>query len=47
MMQLQLAGGSGVMSAYYQPESELSRKVKQIIGAARRYLEGLCTQRRQ
>lgn len=38
-----IAGG-GVMSANYPPESELSRKFKQIIGAARRYLEGfLCS----
>ena len=42
MMQLQLAGVSGVMSANYPPESELSRRVEQIISAARRYLEGLC-----
>lgn len=37
-----IAGG-GVMSANYPPESELSRKFKQIIGAAWRYLEGLCS----
>ena len=41
MMQLSLAG-SGVMSAYYPPESELSRRVKQLIKAARKQLEALC-----
>ncbi|WP_142984816.1 protease FtsH-inhibitory lysogeny factor CIII [Atlantibacter hermannii] len=33
MMHLQLAG-SGVMSAFYPPESELHRKVRQLIRAA-------------
>ncbi|GEM_PF-515306 len=33
MMHLQFAG-SGVMSAYYPPESELHRKVRQLIRAA-------------
>ncbi|NIG74988.1 hypothetical protein F3J34_15470 [Klebsiella sp. Ap-873] len=41
MMQFSLAGG-GVMSAYYPPESELSRRFKQIIKAARKQLEALC-----
>jgi hypothetical protein len=41
MMQLSLSG-SGVMSAYYPPESELSRRFKQIIKAARKQLEALC-----
>lgn len=41
MMQLQHAG-SGVMSAYYPPESELSRRFKQIVKAARKHLEALC-----
>lgn len=36
-----IAGG-GVMSAYYPPESELSRRFKQIIKAARKQLEALC-----
>ena len=34
--------GSGVMSAYYPPESELSRRVKQLIKSAIRQLEALC-----
>lgn len=41
MMQLKLAG-SGVMSAYYPHESELERKVKQLIKAAQKCLEELC-----
>lgn len=41
MMQYRLAG-SGVMSAYYPHESELERKVKQLIKAAQKCLEGLC-----
>lgn len=41
-MNYQLAGSiAGV--AYFPTESELSRKFKQIIGAAWRYLEGLCS----
>lgn len=46
MMQLQLAG-SGVMSANYPPESELSRKVRRLIKAAQKKLEGICTQLKQ
>ncbi|WP_149807226.1 hypothetical protein [Salmonella enterica] len=34
MMHFQLAG-SGVMSAFYPHESELSRRVKQLIRAAK------------
>jgi len=41
MMQLSLAG-SGVMSAYYPPESELHRKVRQLIRAAMCQLRSLC-----
>lgn len=43
MMQLSLAG-SGVMSAYYPTESELSKRVRRLIHAARKHLEGLCHQ---
>lgn len=39
--------GSGIMSAYYPPESELSRRLKQIIKAARKHLEMLCTTHKQ
>lgn len=42
MMHFQLAG-SGVMSAFYPHESELSRRVKQLIRAAKKQLESLCT----
>ncbi|MER5006911.1 hypothetical protein [Atlantibacter hermannii] len=41
MMQLSLAG-SGVMSAYYPPESELHRKFRQLIRAAMCQLRSLC-----
>ncbi|EEW0764073.1 hypothetical protein D0720_002086 [Escherichia albertii] len=41
MMHFQLAG-SGVMSAFYLHESELSRRVKQLIRAAKKQLEALC-----
>lgn len=34
--------GCGVMSAYYPHESELERKVKQLIKAAQKRLEALC-----
>lgn len=45
-MAYQLAGSfAGV--AYFPTESELSRKFKLIAGAARRYLEVLCTQLKQ
>lgn len=40
-MHFQLAG-SGVMSAFYPHESELSRRVKQLIRAAKKQLEALC-----
>lgn len=43
MMQLSLAG-SGVMSAYFPAESELSKRVRRLILAARKHLEGLCHQ---
>ena len=33
---------SGVMSAFYPHESELSRRVKQLIRAAKKQLEALC-----
>lgn len=39
-MHFQLAG-SGVMSAFYPHESELSRRVKQLIRAAKKQLEAL------
>ena len=38
MMQLSYAG-SGVMSAFYPHESELSRRVKQLIRAAKKQLD--------
>nr|DAM64815.1 MAG TPA: CIII protein family protein [Caudoviricetes sp.] len=41
MMQYSLAG-SGVMSAYYPPESELHRKVRQLIHAAMNQWRSLC-----
>lgn len=41
MMHFQLAG-SGVMSAFYPHESELSRRFKQLIRAAKKQLEALC-----
>jgi hypothetical protein len=41
MMHFQLAG-SGVMYAFYPHESELSRRVKQLIRAAKKQLEALC-----
>ncbi|GEG29419.1 phage regulatory protein CIII [Escherichia coli O145:H28] len=41
MMHFQFAG-SGVMSAFYPHESELSRRVKQLIRAAKKQLEALC-----
>lgn len=43
MMHLSLSGG-GIMSAYYQPESELSKRVRRLIRAARKHLEDLCHQ---
>lgn len=43
MMQLSLSG-SGVMSAYFPAESELSKRVRRLIRAARKHLEGLCHQ---
>ncbi|HGU7839895.1 TPA: hypothetical protein ACNBHH_000105 [Escherichia coli] len=44
MMHFQLVG-SGVMSAFYPHESELSRRVKQLIRAAKKQLEALCAMR--
>lgn len=41
MMQLSLAG-SGVMSAFYPAESELSKRVRRLIRAVRKQLEALC-----
>ncbi|MGP6135243.1 hypothetical protein [Enterobacter chuandaensis] len=41
MMHYSLAG-SGVMSAFYPAESELSKRVRRLIRAARKHLEGLC-----
>ncbi|MFS3259607.1 hypothetical protein ACK6R6_11235 [Escherichia coli] len=38
-----ILAGSGVMSAFYPHESELSRRVKQLIRAAKKQLEALCT----
>lgn len=44
-MHFQLAG-SGVMSAFYPHESELSRRVKQLIRAVKKQLEALsCSER--
>lgn len=43
MMHYSLAG-SGVMSAFYPAESELSKRVRRLIRAARKRLEGLCHQ---
>ncbi|EMF5696131.1 hypothetical protein V3954_004601 [Enterobacter roggenkampii] len=43
MMQLSLAG-SGVVSAHHPTESELSKRVRRLIRAARKHLEGLCHQ---
>ncbi|EES0519466.1 hypothetical protein FYL46_004449 [Escherichia coli] len=34
--------GEDVMSAFYPHESELSRRVKQLIRAAKKQLEALC-----
>ncbi|RKQ38360.1 hypothetical protein [Enterobacter sp. R1(2018)] len=42
MMQLSLAG-SGVMSAFYPAESELTKRVRRLIRAARKSLEALCS----
>ncbi|EOG5419303.1 hypothetical protein [Cronobacter malonaticus] len=41
MMQLSLSGG-GIMSAYYPTESELSKRFRRLIRAARKQLEVLC-----
>ncbi|WP_312773303.1 hypothetical protein [Atlantibacter hermannii] len=41
-MNAYLISGSGVMSAYYPPESELHRKVRQLIRAAMCQLRSLC-----
>ncbi|WP_458044126.1 hypothetical protein [Phytobacter sp. AG2a] len=41
MMHLRLAG-SGVMSAYYPPESELQRRVRRLIKAAAQQWRLLC-----
>ncbi|HGG9054447.1 TPA: hypothetical protein ACJJ1D_005042 [Enterobacter hormaechei subsp. xiangfangensis] len=43
MMHYSLAG-SGVMSAFYPAESELSKRVRRLIRAARKHLEALCHQ---
>lgn len=43
MMHYSLAG-SGVMSAFYPAESELSKRVRRLIRAARKHLEVLCHQ---
>lgn len=43
MMHLSLSGG-GIMSAYYPSESELYKRVRRLIRAARKHLEGLCHQ---
>ncbi|EPK1346673.1 hypothetical protein OGQ49_004643 [Enterobacter hormaechei] len=43
MMHLSLSGG-GIMSAYYPSESELSKRVRRLIRATRKHLEGLCHQ---
>lgn len=43
MMHFSLSGG-GIMSAYYPSESELSKRVRRLIRAARKHLEGLCHQ---
>ena len=40
-MTFAIAGGA-VVSAYYQTESELSKRVRRLIRAARKHLEGLC-----
>ncbi|EPR0131194.1 TPA: hypothetical protein ORR73_002320 [Escherichia coli] len=37
-----ILAGSGVMSAFYPHESELSRRVKQLIRAAKKQPEALC-----
>lgn len=42
MMQLSYAG-SGVMSAFYPAESELSKRIRRLIRAVRKQLEALCT----
>lgn len=42
MMQLSLAG-SGVMSAFYPAESELTKRIRRLIRAVRKLLEALCT----
>jgi hypothetical protein len=34
--------GSGVMSAFYPAESELSKRVRRLIRSARKSLEALC-----
>ncbi len=41
MMQLSFAG-SGVMSAFYPAESELSKRVRRLIRSVRKQLEALC-----
>ncbi|MEH1303693.1 hypothetical protein V7I42_22250 [Raoultella ornithinolytica] len=40
-MMLKLSGGC-VMAAYYNPESQLERKVRHLIKAARKVMEDLC-----
>lgn len=41
MMQLSFAG-SGVMSAFYLAESELSKRIRRLIRSVRKQLEALC-----
>ncbi|EDS7168087.1 hypothetical protein R991_004516 [Salmonella enterica] len=41
MMHFQLAG-SGVMSAFYPAESELSKRVRRLIRSVSKQLEALC-----
>ncbi|KGB12037.1 regulatory CIII domain protein [Enterobacter cloacae] len=42
-MTFAIAGGA-VVSAYYPTESELSKRVRRLIRAASKHLEGLCHQ---
>ncbi|MGK0703350.1 hypothetical protein ACSFCW_07640 [Yokenella regensburgei] len=34
--------GSGIMSAFYPAESELSKRIRRLIRAVRKQLEALC-----
>lgn len=40
-MMLTMSGGC-ILAAYYNPESELERKVRQLIKAARKVMGDLC-----